>query len=170
MPGPFWVVVDLVYNLMRLGVAAVAQDETELMREALLMAFEARAAGDHPYGAVIVTPAGTVIDRNRVVSTSDPTAHSEVTAIRQAASQWGLESLRGSLMVTSFEPCPMCLGAILEAGVGKLVIGLRRTVGSGPLGDYTVEGLLLMLGRSGDLTVAQGPLAEQVAGFYESIG
>jgi tRNA(adenine34) deaminase len=141
-------------------------DATALMRTALELAGEALAAGDHPYGSVLVTGHGLMAERNRVVSTSDPTAHSEVMAVRGAAQQWGLAATAGTVLVTSFEPCPMCLGAILEAGVAELVIGGRRTVGEAPLGDYTVEGLLALLGRTSDLAVSSGVLADEVAAFY----
>jgi tRNA(Arg) A34 adenosine deaminase TadA len=136
-----------------------------LLRIALEQAREAERAGDHPYGAVIVTGRGTVTERNRVESTPDPTAHSEVMAVRTAARRWGLPALAGATLVTSFEPCPMCCAAILEAGVGRLVIGARRTVGEAPLGDYHVEALLTMLGRTGDLAVETLPLPE-IAEFY----
>lgn len=141
-----------------------------LMRAALDQAREALEAGDHPYGAVLVTAAGTMVERNRVVSTTDPTAHSEVMAIRSAVKAWGLPITAGSLLVTSYEPCPMCLGAILEAGVAELAIGVRRTVGEPPLGDYTVEALLALLGRSGDITVSSGALAQEAATFYAVAG
>jgi tRNA(adenine34) deaminase len=141
-------------------------DLSPLMRDALDMAMQAEAAGDEPYGAVIVTGAGTLAERNRVVTMRDPTAHSEVMAIRTAAFQWGCDSVRHSTLVTSFEPCPMCLGAIMEAGVRDLFIGARRTVGDAPLGDYTVEKLLALMGRSGDITVTLGPLADELGQFY----
>jgi tRNA(adenine34) deaminase len=144
-------------------------DHTEQMRDALTMARQAQQAGDHPYGAVIVSGSGTVAERNRVVTTSDPTAHSEVMAIRTAASRWGSDSLGGATMVTSFEPCPMCLGAIMEAGIRSLHIGARRTVGQAPLGDYTVEALLALMGRTGDITVAHGPLADELGEYYATL-
>jgi tRNA(adenine34) deaminase len=137
----------------------------ELLRVALEQAREAERAGDHPYGSVIVTEQGSVAERNRVESTPDPTAHSEVMAVRTAALEWGLPRLAGATLVTSFEPCPMCCAAILEAGVGRLVIGARRTVGEPPLGDYSVEALLAMLGRLGDLAVETVALPE-IADFY----
>ena len=137
----------------------------ELLQVALELAREAERAGDHPYGAVIVAGQGTIAERNRVESTPDPTAHSEVMALRSAARQWGLPALAGATLVTSFEPCPMCCGAILEAGVGRLVIGARRTVGEAPLGDYRVEALLAMLGRADDLAVETLALPE-IAEFY----
>ena len=142
-----------------------ARSYAELLRVALDQAREAERAVDHPYGAVIVTSQGTVTERNRVESTPDPTAHSEVMAVRTAASQWGLPALAGATLVTSFEPCPMCCAAILEAGVGRLVIGARRTLGEAPLGDYRVEALLAMLGRADDLAVETLALPE-IAEFY----
>lgn len=145
-------------------------DEPRLMRQALDMAQQALVAGDHPYGAVIVTDAGAIAERNRVVTASDPTAHSEVMAIRTAALRWGNERLRDSILVTSFEPCPMCLGAIMETGINVLVIGARRTVGQAPLGDYNVEALLRLMGRTGDIVVTHGPLADEVAEFYSNLG
>jgi tRNA(adenine34) deaminase len=63
------------------------------------------------------------------------------------------------------EHLSMCCAAILEAGVGRLVIGARRTVGEAPLGDYRVEALLAMLGRAGDLAVETLVLPE-IAEFY----
>ncbi len=145
-------------------------DHTQLMGDALALARVARDAGDHPYGAAIITDAGTIVERNRVVTTSDPTAHSELTAIRKAAATWGTLSLSGSVLITTFEPCPMCLGAIVEAGVTTVVIGARRTVGEPPLGDYTVEALLALMGRSGDIAVSTGPRAAEVSAFYAEVG
>ncbi|WP_157749428.1 nucleoside deaminase [Jatrophihabitans sp. GAS493] len=141
-------------------------NETELMGQALEQAREALAAGDHPYGAVIVSAAGTLAERNRVVTTTDPTAHSETMAIRTAAAQWGLTSTHGATMFTSFEPCPMCLGAIAESGITRLVIGGRRVLGEPPLGDYRVEALLELMGRTGDIAIEAGPLASEIAEFY----
>src|ERR1700756_1440991 len=112
------------------------RSHAELLRVTLELAREAEHAGDHPFGAVIISAEGTIAERNRVVSTPDPTAHSEVMALRTGAAVWGLPTLVGSTLVTSFEPCPMCCGAILEAGVGHLVIGARRIVGEPPLGEY----------------------------------
>jgi tRNA(adenine34) deaminase len=155
-------------------------DDVALLRAALEQAREAQRAGDHPYGSVVVAAVGTVSpstvsastvsastvsERNRVESTPDPSAHSEVMALRTAALAWGLAGLTGATLVTSFEPCPMCLGAILEAGIARLVIGGRRVVGEPPLGDYSVEALLAMLGRTGDLVVETHPLAE-ITAFY----
>jgi tRNA(adenine34) deaminase len=144
-------------------------DTVALMSEALQLSRQALAAGDEPFGAVVVTAAGTVGDRNRVVTADDPTAHSEVMAIRTAAARWGSASLLDAVMVTSYEPCPMCLGAIIEAGLRSVVIGARRVLGEAPLGNYRCEALLEMMGRSADLQVASGPMAAEMAEFYATV-
>jgi tRNA(adenine34) deaminase len=139
--------------------------DTAMLATALEQAREADAVGDHPYGSVIVTAQGALAERNRVESTPDPTAHSETMALRTAALQWGLESLVGATLVTSYEPCPMCFGAILNSGIGRLVIGARRTVGEPPLGGYNVEALLALTGWAGEIVVDTIELPE-IAAFY----
>ena len=69
-----------------------------------------------PFGAVIVKE-GEVIaaSANMVVPTNDPTAHAEVSAIRLACQKLGTFNLKGCVIYTSCEPCPMCLGAIYWA-------------------------------------------------------
>ncbi len=75
-----------------------------------------------PFGAVIVKE-GQVIGRgiNRVTQTNDPTAHAEITAIRDACNQAGDFRLDGSVIYSSCEPCPMCLGAIYWARISRIV-------------------------------------------------
>ncbi len=74
-----------------------------------------------PFGAVIVKD-GMVVARsaNKVVSTNDPTAHAEVSAIRLACQELGTFSLDGCVIYTSCEPCPMCLGAIYWARIDQI--------------------------------------------------
>ena len=132
---------------------------------ALAQAQIAEAAGDHPYGSVIQTAHGSLAERNRVESTPDPTAHSEVMALRTAALTWGLESVRGATLITSYEPCPMCCSAILNAGVTRLVIGARRSLGEPPLGDYNVEALLALTRWPEPIEVVTVEVPE-IAAFY----
>lgn len=75
-----------------------------------------------PFGAVVVRD-GVVIGEgwNRVVGSSDPTAHAEVVAIRAAAQRVGDFSLAGSVIYSSCEPCPMCWAAIAWARIDRLV-------------------------------------------------
>ena len=89
------------------------------------MARNGMNAGDGgPFGAVVVKD-GEVIGRgnNRVTSSCDPTAHAEVTAIRDACANLQTFQLDGCILYTSCEPCPMCLGAIYWARPDKVYYG-----------------------------------------------
>ena len=80
--------------------------------------------GGGPFGAVIVRD-GTVVSTgtNRVVPNNDPTAHAEVTAIRNACASLGTFNLSGCTVYSSCEPCPMCLSALYWAGVDRICYG-----------------------------------------------
>lgn len=72
-----------------------------------------------PFGAVIVDENGIIVGEghNQVLLDQDPTAHAEVKAIRDAANKVGLNKLKNCKLYTSCYPCPMCLGAIMWAGI-----------------------------------------------------
>jgi tRNA(Arg) A34 adenosine deaminase TadA len=96
------------------------------MRIALEAAQAAAAAGETPVGAVVVDPAsGEVIavGANGPIAASDPTAHAEIVAIREAARKLGNYRLTGLTLVVTLEPCAMCAGAISHARIGRLVFG-----------------------------------------------
>ena len=79
------------------------------------------AAGDQPFGAIVVR--NNVIvgqGRSEVVSATDPTAHSELMAVRDAARRLGTRSLSDCDMYSSATPCPMCQGALYWAGVRRV--------------------------------------------------
>jgi tRNA(Arg) A34 adenosine deaminase TadA len=80
-----------------------------------------------PFGCVVVKD-GEIIGEgcNMVTSTSDPTAHAEVVAIRAACRKLGTYQLEGCTIYTSCEPCPMCLGAIYWARPAKVVYANTR--------------------------------------------
>ncbi|MFK7735313.1 MAG: nucleoside deaminase [Pirellulaceae bacterium] len=97
--------------------------EANFMREALELAEKRMLAGDGgPFGAVIVAD-GEIVGRgwNRVTSTCDPTAHAEVCAIRDACTKLKRFSLKGCVLYSSCEPCPMCLAAILWARLDEVI-------------------------------------------------
>ncbi|HEY5469526.1 MAG TPA: nucleoside deaminase [Bacteroidales bacterium] len=83
--------------------------------------------GGGPFGAVI-SKDGKIISQafNKVVLTSDPTAHAEILAIRQAATVLKSHDLSDCTLYSSCEPCPMCLGAIYWAGIKKVVYACNR--------------------------------------------
>jgi len=96
------------------------------MRQALSLAAEAGARGEVPIGAVLVVR-GEIVGRgrNRPVQSSDPTAHAEIEALREAATQMGNYRLIGSTLYVTLEPCAMCAGALVLARVERLVFAAR---------------------------------------------
>jgi guanine deaminase len=72
------------------------------------------------------TVACWVKEKNRVVPDGDPTAHAEINAIRNACRAQGSHSLQGAVIYTSYEPCPMCLGAIWPARITRIVFANSR--------------------------------------------
>jgi len=77
-----------------------------------------------PFGAVLVKDGGIIAEGvNRVTSLKDPTAHAEVVAIREACATLGTFTLKDCEIYTSCEPCPMCLGAIYWAHMGRVYFG-----------------------------------------------
>ncbi|RKQ85859.1 tRNA(adenine34) deaminase [Mycolicibacterium mucogenicum 261Sha1.1M5] len=95
------------------------------MDRALESAREAAAAGEIPVGAVILGPDGEVLatGRNRRLTSTDPTGHAEIVAIRGAAEAVGDRILEGCTLVVTLEPCVMCAGVILAARVPRVVFG-----------------------------------------------
>jgi tRNA(adenine34) deaminase len=87
----------------------------------------AEAAGEVPVGAVIVSSAGEVLGRGRnlVITTSDPTAHCEIVAMREAARALGNYRLLGTTLYCTLEPCTMCAGAMIHARIARLVFAAR---------------------------------------------
>lgn len=94
------------------------------MREALDLARRAAEEGEVPVGAVVVIE-GRVAGRghNRTRGAADPTAHAEIVALREAAGLAGAARLPGSELFVTLEPCLMCLGAMVQARVGRVVFG-----------------------------------------------
>ena len=100
-------------------------DVYDLMCQALSEAEKAADHGEVPVGALIADAEGRVLARafNQTVSRNDPTAHSEILALREAAARCGNYRLPGTTLVVTLEPCPMCMGAALHARVARLVFG-----------------------------------------------
>ncbi|MDQ0864184.1 nucleoside deaminase [Arthrobacter globiformis] len=104
-----------------------AADVTEYLTEAVALAQRNVAAGGGPFGALVVTAAGTVHEGvNRVTRDNDPTAHAEVVAIRTAAGETGNFDLSGAVLYASCEPCPLCLAAALWARIDRVYFAADR--------------------------------------------
>ena len=100
----------------------------KFMQRAILLSVKNVEKGGGPFGAVIVKGGKIIAEGvNRVTTSSDPTAHAEVNAIRKASRKLGTFDLTGCEIYTSCEPCPMCLGAIYWAHIGRLFYGNSKT-------------------------------------------
>ena len=106
----------------------MSQEQIELMEEAVALSrrtMETNTGG--PFGAVVVKD-GVVVGKgwNRVTSDNDPTAHAEVSAIRDACRNLDTYTLDGCEIYTSCEPCPMCLAAIMWARLDRIFYANTR--------------------------------------------
>ena len=81
-----------------------------------------------PFGAVVVDKLGRIVGygNNQVLKNNDPTAHAEVTAIRDACRTLNTYDLTGCKIYTTSEPCPMCLGAIIWSNIKEVYYSTNR--------------------------------------------
>jgi tRNA(Arg) A34 adenosine deaminase TadA len=103
-------------------------NHTQFMGKAIDLSRKMMRAGKGgPFGAVVVCN-GKIVARgyNQVTSTNDPTAHAEITAIREACKKLKTFQLDDCELYTSCEPCPMCLSAIYWARIKKIYFGNTR--------------------------------------------
>ncbi len=109
-----------------MSAAYKSEADERWMEEALRLARMAEVADEVPVGAVVVCE-GNIVGRgwNQVVSASDPTAHAEIVAMREAARTLGNYRLSGCQLFVTLEPCAMCAGAIVHARIARLVYGAR---------------------------------------------
>jgi tRNA(adenine34) deaminase len=133
--------------------------DLRFMEEALGLAREAEANGEVPVGAVLVV-AGNIIGRGRnaPIGQTDPTAHAEIQALREAALATDNYRLKGSTLYVTLEPCPMCAGAMVHARVGRLVYGCSdpRSGAAGSVFDLVQTDTL-----NHRMDVSQGVLAHE---------
>jgi len=103
-----------------------AWSETDLahMRAALAEAKAGARSGEVPVGAVVVA-GGEIIARghNRSETDNDPSAHAEIVALREAARKTGNYRLADATLYVTLEPCAMCMGALVQARIERLVFG-----------------------------------------------
>ena len=136
------------------------------MREALHLARQAQALGEVPVGAVLVLD-GMAIGRgfNQPISTSDPTAHAEILALRQAALSRANYRLENSTLYTTLEPCVMCAGALVHARIQRLVFGGRDLRFGGVRSKFRLCDSDILNHR---LKITEGPLAADCVELLET--
>jgi len=101
--------------------STIEMNHLEFLEKAIELAVQNVGEGGGPFGAVIVRE-GEIIATgcNRVTGNNDPTAHAEIQAIREACRKLNTFSLRGCVLYSSCEPCPMCLSAIYWARLDRI--------------------------------------------------
>ena len=122
--------------------AEVTETDLAHLRRCVELAEEAVAAGDFPFGSVLIGADGTVLaeDRNREVTDRDPTSHPEFALARWAGQHLTEAERAGATVYTSGEHCPMCAAAHGWAGLGRIVyatsskqmVGWLEELGVGP--------------------------------------
>ena len=137
-------------------------NDTELMQIAINEAIKGLKQGDQPFGAVLVMDDKIIrTGRNLVYSTFDPTAHAETVTLRDASTSIKTLSFPRATLYASWEPCPMCLGAIISAQINRLVLGGRKSKRRNQYGEYTVEKLIELTNVKDRLTLTTGVLQKQ---------
>ena len=138
-------------------------NDTELMQIAINEAIKGLELGDQPFGAVLVMDDKIIsTGRNLVYSTFDPTAHAETITLRDAGTSIKTLSFPEATLYASWEPCPMCLGAIISARINRLVLGGRKSSGRSKYGEYTVEKLIELTNVKDKLTLTTGVLQKKI--------
>jgi tRNA(adenine34) deaminase len=144
--------------------------DEEFMREALALAGHGAHEGEVPVGAVVVM-GGAVVGRgsNSPIAHSDPTAHAEILAIRQAAARLGNYRLPGAILYCTLEPCVMCAGALVAARIQRLVFGARDLRFGGVRSKFQVADSAVL---NHQVEVVEGILAvecvERLREFFEA--
>ena len=133
--------------------------EEQFLREALRLAEQARAHGNHPFGALLVIDTRVALRAENTVNTDrNPTGHAETNLIKTALALLTPEQLSRATLYTSCEPCAMCTGALYWSGIRKLVYALPCE----ELAKLAVDDFLIpcreLLSRARDTVEVTGPL------------
>jgi len=151
----------------------MSSDHDRFMAIAIEEAKAGAAQGEQPFGAVVVGNGEVVVQTHSIkVATSDTTAHSETRAISLATQKLRRRSIPECTFYATCEPCPMCLGAILNSGIKTLVLGARNTDIREPgalafnYNEYTAESFAKFVGW--DLTVVTGVLHDECVSLYKT--
>lgn len=143
-------------------------DDERWMREALALARLAEAEGEVPVGAVVVRDGAIVgIGRNAPIHSTDPTAHAEVSAIREAAATVGNYRLTDCDLYVTLEPCVMCAGLVVNARLRRLIFAARDLRFGGVRSKFRLADSPLLNHR---VEVVEGVLGEEATrllrGFF----
>ena len=156
------------------------RNDESFLRRTFELALRARAAGKHPFGAVVVDADGNIVAEacnNSLPPDGDPTQHAEVVAASLAARALDTTRLAGATLYTNAEPCAMCAGAIYWCNIGRVVYALPEQALLALTGDHPENPTLSLpcrdvFARGQRRVVVVGPALEEEAravqiGFWE---
>ncbi len=143
--------------------------DEEYMRLAIRKTREGIAAGQTPFGAVIVLDGRAVAEaHNTVWRDGDPTAHAEVNAIREAARRLQRIDLTGCTMFTTCEPCPMCLAAVHWSKIDRVVYGASiADAAAAGFSELRVGAQQMVEMGASPLRVEPGPCREECRALFD---
>ena len=134
-------------------------DSERFVRQAIELARQARAAGNHPFGALLVVDDAVVLTAQNTVHTDrDPTAHAETNLVSEAIRRLTPEQIRRSVLYTSCEPCAMCTGKIYWAGIRAIVYALSSEQLATMAGGSFLIPCAELFARAADTVHVTGPL------------
>ncbi len=145
----------------------------DFMKLAIEEALIGVSENEQPFGAVVALDDEVIARTHSLkVMKCDPTAHAETLAIRAASQKLGRRILSDCVFYATCEPCPMCLGALLNAEVNRLVIGARihdlSSIGAFNFQSYSAENFAAMVGWN--LSVESDVLRDECIGLYRQVG
>jgi len=142
--------------------------DKKFMQIAINEASEGLKVGEQPFGSVLEKNGEIIsIGRNLINSTFDITAHAEIQAIKAASISEKTLDFSGATIYATWEPCPMCLGAIISANISKLVIAGRAEKKNKKYGNYSVEEFIKLSEYSNKLKVITGMLEKESRAIVE---
>ncbi len=144
-------------------------NDDDYMRMAISKAREGIAQGQSPFGAVIVLDGEVAAAaHNSVWRDLDPTAHAEISAIRQAASRLARIDLSGGVLFSTCEPCPMCLAAAHWSKIGRVVYGASiADAAAAGFSELRVDAKVLAEMGQSPLRVEPGPCREECRALFD---
>jgi len=144
---------------------ACTEEDRGFMERAYELAREAVKAGNAPFGAVLVVDGKIIAEgRNRVATNHDPTQHAELALISEFAPKIDRDTFRRGVLYASSEPCTMCCGAILNAGIPKVVYGTTESQFQLIINDLPTKNPLTsreVMARENPAVQVSGPLMEK---------
>jgi tRNA(Arg) A34 adenosine deaminase TadA len=134
-------------------------DQEDFVRQAIELARQARLAGNHPFGALLVVDGEVVLTAQNTVATDrDPTAHAETNLVSKAIRHLSPDQIHRAVLYTSCEPCAMCVGKMYWAGIRSIAYALPAEELAALAGRDFLIPCAELFGRAVEQVAITGPL------------